>query len=149
MALSADRSTPRAEGELRQGGLAASVVVYAGALIMRNSSGYLTKGAAATGAVGVGRAEEKKTGGAGAGDEVLNYRSGIYRYDNSASGDLIAATDVGKPCYIVDDQKVAKTDGSGTRSIAGFIDSVDSQGVWVRFDEVLAQIYAAGVTLPA
>jgi hypothetical protein len=148
MALSADRDTPRAEGDRRQGGLAASVVVFAGALIMRNSAGYLTKGATATGAVGVGRAEERKTGGANAGDETLAYRPGTYRFDNSTSGDLIAATDVGKPCFIVDDQKVAKTDGSGTRSIAGFIEAVDSQGVWVRFDEALAQAYVAGVTLP-
>ncbi|MEJ0012799.1 MAG: hypothetical protein WDM94_09275 [Bauldia sp.] len=148
MALTADRNTPRAEGDLRQGGLAAAVVVFAGALVMRNSSGYLTKGAAATGAVGVGRAGERKTGGANAGDEALYYQAGIFRFDNSTSGDLIATTDVGKPCYVVDDAKVAKTDGSGTRSIAGFIDGVDSQGVWVRFDEVLARAYVAGVTLP-
>jgi hypothetical protein len=149
MALSADRNTPRAEGDLRRGGLAASVVVYAGALIMRNSSGYLTKGATATGAVGVGRAEERKTGGSNAGDETLRYRAGVYRYDNSTSTDLIAATDIGKPCYVVDDQTVAKTDGSAARSIAGFVEDVDDQGVWVRFDEVVARAYVAGVTLPA
>ncbi|MFB0515162.1 MAG: hypothetical protein ACETWG_00985, partial [Candidatus Neomarinimicrobiota bacterium] len=33
--------------------------------------------------------------------------------------------------YIVDDQTVAKTDGTGTRSPAGFIEDVDSNGVWV------------------
>ena len=104
--------------------------------------------ATATGAVGVGVAMEAKTGGAAAGDETLRYRPGIFRMANSTSGDLIAATDIGKPCYVVDDQKVAKTDGTGTRSIAGFIEDVDPLGVWVRFDEVLAQIYVAGITEP-
>lgn len=148
MALTGDRNTPRAEGDNREGSLAAAVAVYVGALLMRNSSGYLTKGAAATGAVGVGCAQERKTGGANAGDETIKFRAGIFRYANSASADLIAATDIGKPCYIVDDQTVAKTDSSGTRSIAGFIDGVDDQGVWVRFDEALSRAYAAGVTLP-
>ena len=34
--------------------------------------------------------------------------------------------------YIVDDQTVAKTNGSSTRSAAGTIVDVDAQGVWVR-----------------
>ena len=59
MALTGDRNTLRAEGENREGGLAAAVVVYTGALLMRNSAGYLTKGAAAVGAVGAGCAWER------------------------------------------------------------------------------------------
>ncbi|KQZ14309.1 hypothetical protein ASD44_09665 [Mesorhizobium sp. Root554] len=148
-ALTADRNTVRLEGELRQGGMAASVLVYAGALVMRNAAGYLTKGATATGNVGAGRAEERKTGGAGAGDVTLGYRPGIYRYANSASTDLIGITEIGKPCYVVDDQTVAKTDGTGTRSLAGFVEGVDTLGVWVRFDEVAAQAYLAGLANPA
>lgn len=148
-ALAQDRNTPRREGDVLQGGLAASVLVYAGAIVMRNASGFLTKGATATGLVGVGRSEERKTGGASAGDEALNYRPGVFRYANSASSDLIGITEIGKPCYAVDDQTVAKTDGTGTRSIAGFVDGVDAQGVWVRFDEAAVRSYLAGVTLPA
>ena len=37
-------------------------------------------------------------------------------FANSASGDLITAAEVGSDCYIVDDQTVAKTNGSSTRS---------------------------------
>jgi len=148
MALTGDRTTPRAEGDLKVLGLAASVVVYGGAIVMRNASGYATKGATATGSVGVGRAEERATGGANAGDVSIRVRPGVYRYANSTSGDLIGITEIGKPCYVVDDQTVAKTDGSGTRSIAGFVDGVDSLGVWVSFDEIAAQAYLAGTTLP-
>ncbi|MBX3580826.1 MAG: hypothetical protein KF810_02875 [Rhizobiaceae bacterium] len=149
MALSADRNTPRLEGDLRQGGLLASVVVFAGAIVLRNSSGYLTKGQTATSMVGVGRADERKTGGSGNGDEALRYRPGVYRYKNSASTDEITIADIGKPFYVVDDETVAKTSGTNTRSIGGFIDGVDAQGVWCRFDEAAVQSYLAGVANPA
>jgi hypothetical protein len=147
-ALSSDRNTARLQGELRQGGMAASVLVYAGALVMRNASGYLTKGQTALNLVGVGRAEERKTGGAAAGDVPLTYRPGTFRFANSASGDLIGIADIGKPCFAVDDQTVAKTNGTNTRSPAGFIEGVDAQGVWVRCDEVAVQAYLAGIVNP-
>ena len=150
MALSADRNTARAEGDVQSFGLAASVLVYAGALVMRNAAGYLTKGATATGSVGVGRAEERKTGGASAGDEVLKVRPGSYWYKNSASTDLIAVAQIGDVCFIVDDEQVAKTDGTGTRSPAGFVEDVSAtQGVLVRFDEVLTRAYVEGIANPA
>ena len=40
---------------------------------------------------------------------------------------------------MVDDQTVAKTNGGNTRSPAGIIDSVDADGVWIRFDEALTK----------
>ncbi|MBI1201485.1 MAG: hypothetical protein GC182_03130 [Rhodopseudomonas sp.] len=147
-ALSADRNTPRAEGDIKSLGAGAQLI-YAGAIVMRNASGYAVKGATATGLVGVGRAEERvDNSGGSAGDLPIKVRPGIFRYANSASGDLITIADINKPCYAVDDQTVAKTDGTGTRSIAGFIDAVDSVGVWVKFDEAAAQGYLAGITLP-
>lgn len=145
MPLAQDRNTPEMIGASRQGGLAASVQVYAGAIVMRNAAGYLTKGATATGLVGAGRAEERKTGGAAAGDETLNYKPGVFRFANSTSTDLIGITEIGKVCYAVDDQTVAKTNGTNTRSPAGFVEGVDAQGVWVRFDEIALQGYLAGV----
>lgn len=47
--------------------------------------------------------------------------------------DPVTLADVGKTCYLVDDQTVAKTDGAGTRSAAGIVRDVDSAGVWVAF----------------
>lgn len=137
-ALTADRNTPRMTGDDRQGAVAASTKIYAGAIVMRNATGYLTKGQTATGLVGVGRAEEQVDNSAGAdGDLTLNYRPGIYRFANSAAADEITAADIGAKCYAVDDQTVAKTDGTGTRSPAGIVDNVDAHGVSVRFDEAL------------
>jgi hypothetical protein len=148
-ALDADRNTARMEGDLRVGG-AAAALIYAGALVMRNSSGYVTKGATATGAVGCGRAEERvDNSGGSAGDLNVRFRPGIFRWANSTSTDAITITEIGKPCYVVDDQTVAKTDSSGTRSIAGFVVGLDDLGVWVRMDEALAQTYAALAAIDA
>ena len=137
-ALTQDRNTPNALGELREGGVAASTLVYAGALLMRNAAGYLIEGQVATGLVGVGRAEERVDNSAGsAGDLTCRYRPGVYRFANSASSDEITIADIGELCWAVDDQTVAKTDGSAARSPAGIVDHVDALGVWVRMDEAL------------
>ncbi|MBP0483947.1 hypothetical protein [Sagittula salina] len=137
-ALTQDRNTPRAEGDVRRGTVAAAVKIFAGAYLMRNSAGHLVPGQTATGLVGVGRAEEQvdNSGGA-AGEKTCTYRPGVFRYANSAGGDEITAADIGAKAFAVDDQTVAKTDGTGTRSPAGVVDDVDAQGVWVRFDAAL------------
>lgn len=139
-ALTAGRLTPRREGDVLSGAVAASTLIYTGALVMRNAAGYLTKGATATGSVGVGVAEAQADNSAGsAGDVTALFRPGIFRMANSASTDEITIAEIGDVCFIVDDQTVAKTNGSSTRSAAGIIVDVDAQGVWVRFDEALTK----------
>lgn len=137
-ALTENRSTVQMAPGDRAGLLGASQTIFAGALLMRNASGHIIKGATATGSYGVGRAE---AAGASTTAGVTNqtFRDGIFRYANSASADLIATADIGAVCYIVDDQTVAKTSGSATRSPAGVIVDVDALGVWVRFDEALTR----------
>lgn len=139
-ALTQDRNTPMAMGDLREGAVAASVKIFAGALVMRNAAGFLTPGATATGAIGAGRAEAQIDNTAGAaGDVQARYRPGIYRFANSAAADEITAAEIGALCYVVDDQTVAKTSATATRSPAGFVDMVDDLGVWVRFDEAMTR----------
>jgi hypothetical protein len=136
--LTSDRNTPRYQGEIRRGTVAAANLIYAGALVMRNAAGHLVKGQTAAGLVGVGRAEERVDNTNGADGAVsLDYRPGCYRYANSGGADEITAADIGGKAYAVDDQTVAKTDGGSSRSPAGIIDDVDAQGVWVRFDAAL------------
>ncbi len=136
-ALSKDRNTARAAGDLREGPVAAATLLYAGALVMRNAAGDLVQGQTATGLVGVGRAEARFDNSSGAaGDLTASYRPGCYHYANE-SGDPVVAADVGGLCYAVDDQTVASTDGTGTRSPAGIVDAIDANGVWVRCDEAL------------
>ena len=138
VAATADRNTAALLDDLRNSPLAASVKVFMGTILMRNAAGYLTKGATATGCFGVGRAEAPADNSAGAAGALnINWRPGVFRFANSSAGDLIALADIGTKCWIVDDQTVAKTNGTATRSPAGIVENVDAAGVWVRFDEAL------------
>ena len=124
VALTARRNTPFRMGDIRVEAVAASIRIFAGSLVMRNAAGYLTKGATATGCVGVGRAECTVDNSAGAAGALsLEYRVGPCLFANAAAGDLITIADIGKACIIVDVQSVAKTDGTATRSRAGIFDT--------------------------
>ena len=137
-ALSQDRNTPALTGDLRVADVGASTMIYAGALIMRNATGFAVKGQTATGLVGIGRAEARVDNSAGAdGAVTVAYRPGTFRFDNSAGADELTRADIGAVAYAVDDQTVAKTHATNTRSPAGIVDGVDAQGVWIRFDEAL------------
>ncbi len=73
-------------------------------------------------AEGIGRCEAFVDNSGGADDAVtVKARRGTFRWANSAAGDAITAADIGSDCYIVDDQTVAKTNGTNTRSVAGKI----------------------------
>lgn len=137
-ALTQDRNTARLRDDKRSGLVAAATLLFAGALVMRNAAGYLVEGQTATGLVGVGRAEARVDNSAGsAGDLTAEYLPGVFQFVNSASTDEITVADIGSVCFAVDDQTVAKTDGTATRSPAGIVEAVDAIGVWVRFDEAL------------
>lgn len=123
--------------------VAASQLIFTGALIARNAAGYLVKGSTATGLVGVGVAMERVDNSAGAaGDRTVKFSRLTARFANSGS-DPVTRADIGKPCFIVDDQTVAKTDGTGTRSPAGLVEDVETGRVWVRFDETLVALATA------
>src|SRR4030067_927255 len=100
-ALAADRNTPYRESEMFALGVAPNIKIYGGAIVMLNASGYATKGAAATGQVCAGRAEDMvdNTGGADAA-KTVNVRSGTFKFANSASGDLITIAEIGDNCSI-------------------------------------------------
>lgn len=131
-ALTKDRNTKRRNGDQFSYPAKAATKVYAGSMVVLDA-GVAAPGRTATGLIAVGVAEETVDNSAGAaGDLNVPVRKGVYRFGNSAAADLIALDDVGVDCYIVDDQTVALTDGTATRSVAGKIVDVDSTGVWVR-----------------
>lgn len=136
--LNTGRNTPERLGGDRVAKLAANQTVHAGAILMRNAAGLLLRGALAVGSVGVGRAEASQVSTA-SGVIDQSYRPGTFRYVNSAAADAITIADIGTACYIVDDQTVARTSATNTRSPAGIVEDVDAQGVWVRFDETMTR----------
>jgi len=133
-ALTQDRNTKARSGDLLSLLAAAAKKFFTGSLVAIDANGNATPGAAATTLVGAGRCKEYVDNSEGAaGDVRVDIEKGIFQFANSADTDEITTADIGSACYIVDDQTVAKTDGTGTRSIAGEVFDVDAQGVWVDF----------------
>lgn len=127
------RNTKRRDAVLISFGAAASKCL-AGTIAVLNAAGNAEMGTTATAKVAVGVFDDTvdNTGGSAGGVQVP-VRRGCFQFANSTSTDALANTDIGATCYIVDNQTVAKTDGSTTRSKAGVVRSVDSGGVWVEF----------------
>lgn len=137
MPLTGDRNTKTATSGQRSFPVKGGVIIYEGALVVIATDGYARPGRASTTDICVGRALAR-VDATGLGDGVLRVEVGFDRpafYANSTSGDLIALTDIGSTCYVVDDGQVAKTNGSSTRIAAGVIHDVTSDGVAVRFQK--------------
>jgi hypothetical protein len=110
----------------------ANVKIHQGALIVVDA-GYAAPGRVALSLVAVGRADEAadNTGGA-AGAISVKVRRGTFKWANGTAGDAIVQADVGKNCFVLDDQTVAKTDGTGARSVAGKVWQIEDGQVWVE-----------------
>lgn len=133
-ALTAGRNTPEALGDKRRIPLPANGKIIQGGMVQITAAGYAASASATAANVTIGRAEETvdNTGGAN-GAVSIDVKRGIFRFANSAAGDLITRTEIGKTVYVVDDQTVAKTNNAGARPAAGICFDVDAQGVWVEF----------------
>lgn len=134
-ALSAARNTLERAGDIVGYPVKANVKPIQGGIAVLNA-GYAAPGTTATGLIAVGRFEETADNIGGANGAIsVQVKRGTFKFGNSSAGDLIAQADVGADCYIVDDQTVAKTNGSSTRSVAGKIIAVDADGVWVKIGQ--------------
>lgn len=131
-ALTKERNTPERLNKRCNDPMAAAAVIFAGALVVLDASGNAKKGGAGTGltARGVAMATVDNSAGA-AGAESIETEKGTWRFENDGT-DTVDRTHIGGTAYIMDDQTVAATDGTGTRSAAGKIVDVDDLGVWVE-----------------
>lgn len=131
--LTEDRNTPMKDGELVGVPVAANAKIFGGAIVAANASGFGAPGSTATTLTYLGRADGfvDNTGGADGAKTVQVRRKKVFKFANAAA-DLVTQADLGKTCYIVDDQTVAKTNGANTRSAAGKVVGVDADGVWVE-----------------
>ncbi len=110
----------------------AGVKIFKGALVGIDSAGRAMPGglisAGCLSALGKASATydnltgSELGGAAGACDVEVEY--GLFQYDNSEGGDAIAADDVGKVVFVVDDHAVALTSDTDTRGIAGLVTEV-------------------------
>lgn len=133
-AATTERLTQRRHADQFDFPVAAATKVLAGTIVMLNSSGYAKPGTTATDekAVGIAEATADNSSGA-AGDVSVPVRRGTFLLANSASTDEITNADYGSTCYVVDNQTVAKTHATNTRSAAGIVRGVTGSGVWVEF----------------
>lgn len=116
--------------------VAASTKIYQGALVGLDSAGRAVAGTSnATARSILGRAAALADNSSGAAAAIsVEVDRGCFKFANSSSTDALTSVDVGQPCYVVDDQTVARTPGTGTapRMVAGMVMGVDSDGVWVQ-----------------
>lgn len=133
-ALAVERNTKRMispHDQIRAYPVKGAKKIYKGSLVVL-SGGYAEPGATATGLVAVGRAKETVDNSAGAdGDLTVSVEEGVFKWANLGA-DAAAQANVGADVYVTDDQTVSKTDGSSTKSRAGILVQVDSDGVWVQ-----------------
>lgn len=133
MVLTKDRNTKRRDGKQFNDPVAASTRIFAGSLMCLNAAGDAVPGSVSTTLKARGVAQEQVDNLSGAaGAARIESRRGVFPFANSAAGDQITRADIGANAYIVDDQTVAKTNGTNTRSVAGVIRDVDSDGVWIE-----------------
>lgn len=133
-ALQKSRTVRSIPGFLFNYPVAADAVIYQGAIVALNSSGYARPAGTATGLIAVGIARESVDAtGLSSGDVSVEVEEMIAECQNSAGGDEITIAEIGDACYLVDDCTVAKTSGGGTRSIAGYVRKIESGKVFVEF----------------
>ncbi|MFP5423415.1 MAG: hypothetical protein ACLGID_18410 [Gammaproteobacteria bacterium] len=133
MALTKDRNTVRRDGVQYSDPVAAATRIFGGSLVCLNAAGNVVPGSTSATLKARGVAQEHVDNRDGAaGDLRVESRRGVFPFANSTSTDEITRADIGASAYIVDDQTVAKTSATNTRSIAGVIRDVDSNGVWVE-----------------
>ncbi|WP_126456724.1 hypothetical protein [Sulfuriflexus mobilis] len=131
--LTSDRNTPHKGTEILAVAVAAAAVIHAGAIVVANATGFAAQGTTALNLTYLGRAEEAVDNTAGAdGDVSIQVRRGKAFQWNNSGADPITQAELGKVCYIVDDETVAKTNGVGTRSACGVVVGIDADGVWVE-----------------
>jgi hypothetical protein len=129
--LTHERDTPAREGRIFTYPVAAATKIWNGALVVLDA-GYAAPGSTALNLIAVGRADETVDNGAGGvGDASVIVRRGVFLFKNKAD-DAVTQADVGKDCFVIDDETVGKTNGTNTRSKAGIVRGIDAAGVWVE-----------------
>jgi hypothetical protein len=116
-------------------GVAATQVIYGGALVAKNSSGFLVPAAATAGLRVVGWAELENhpkvdTTGLADGAVKISVRMGIFPMKIGTSTDAVTAADEGNDVYVLDDQTISRLPGAG-RPIAGQLFLVETGKAWV------------------
>lgn len=125
-------------------------VLYLGALVCLNATGFLVRGAISATLKAVGVVADQpgqvpgpsiSNPGADGAKSAQIYYMPVAKFNNDAA-DPVVASDKEKACYITDDNTVSHTDASGTKSPAGKVVQLDDAtsptgaGVWVAVGQL-------------
>lgn len=148
-ALSADlarASMPDLTARALSIGVAASTTIYQGSLVATQigGSGYAVVASADRSlrvlGVAVKRAVNTTAEGYGSAGQInVEVARGVWAFANSSSTDAITAADVGEPCYVVDDNTVARTSSAGSRPVAGTVVRIENSKVFVEIGAAQVQ----------
>jgi hypothetical protein len=132
--LSKSREVRRRGGDRFTHPVAAATKVLKGALVVLDG-GFAKPGYTATGLAVAGVAENTADNTAGADGAVAAdcRRDGLFHFENDVA-DPVTRSGINSQCFIVDDETVAATDGTGTRSPAGIVRDIEGDLVWVEFE---------------
>jgi hypothetical protein len=123
--------------------LKAGYKVYAGAIVViQQSTGYGRPAFAGTGCIAKGVAQSTLDNSSTGTDPGANTDGGLVArvrsggvfgpFANTTAPNAVAITDRTKVCYLLDDNTI--TMESSGHSVAGIVDDLDSEGVWVEID---------------
>lgn len=132
-ALTADRKSKHTTSDDLTLPVAADTVIYSGALVGMNTSGFAVPGGtnATDVIVGFNFGERVDNTGGAAGAVDVDIKKGIAIFANSGANALTRAGHLGDPCYAEDDQTVGSS--ATGNPVAGTVHQVDADGVWVKF----------------
>lgn len=138
-ALSANRETDRKDGALISVPVAASKVIYKGAMCKKNSSGYLVPAADAAGLQGQTYVAYEKVDNSSGADGAVKcrvYRKGIFLFAATS----ITQAMVGKRMFVVDDQTF--DDAAGTNGIVAgrLVEFVSTTSGWIDIEQSLPYV---------
>jgi hypothetical protein len=129
-ALSQDRVTAARSGSFISLPIAAGTTCYGGGIAVAKSDGTVRPAIIDSDAPtckAVGRFQSHCTSSA---NVTAIIEPGIFLWNNSTT-DPVDAASFGAICYAIDDQTVAKTSNTSTRTPVGVVVGVESIGVWV------------------
>lgn len=137
-ALTAERDTPRKEGERASYTVASNVIIYAGALVAVNGLGHVVPASDKAGLNVFGRAVQTKDNSTASysATESVEVERGVFRYANGGS---FNNANVGDYAYALDDQTVFTGAMATNDILAGVIVDVDSSGVWIDTRTIAGQ----------
>jgi hypothetical protein len=133
-AATSERDTKRRTKTRFTDPVAAGVKIFQGTIVVLDNAGNARPGRVSTTDVVRGLAIDTVDNSAGAaGAKNVDTHNDVFRLDNLA-GDPVTRADIGKDCFVEDDQTVRRTSNANTRIVAGKVNDVDTAGVWVEIN---------------